>query len=531
MAASPSFAFIPRNVSKNRKQQGTSAHLPSPLSSEPTLSAKRESSYPRPFVIDKGKGKAPEPTPSSKAVYNEKDIYILVVLAFSDYALWIDSDLRRKTEESLQREEHDAGFLPLSYLMRRAFSRENLGHEHMPTEASVVKAIRTYAGDVLEVRMLVSAPSASAWHPSWTPERDSVGGYEVRRKDWSTLSENATRDFTRAQWDDHTIYMENIPPQYHTIPGIIRFTQGLLSRYTGASTPTPVQNVTLPPHHLDKPGDRPKCKGFALITLYNTDLCRIFLERWPWRSPFQPPKSDDFDLADVSLETKEASKFGFRTISKVRWDELNQEYLTYRQRLIDELANAHELPDVRVDSHVRDDASVVLEDSIPSPPRNVTTVSSSYPFGCLVFSRNLHPETNKTTLRALFTTAFKSSPLDTGSLDYIDFNKGMDTCYLRLASPDHARALVDHFSSQPVVQSHGLDDAGKNFGASEKAITTEIIEGKKEEVYWEKVPEKIRRQAVEKAVKVLSGNQPPISAHPTQVHSEESRSRKRRKRG
>ncbi|OAX32291.1 hypothetical protein K503DRAFT_623515 [Rhizopogon vinicolor AM-OR11-026] len=156
MATSLSFAFVPRNVPKNRKQQGTSAHLPSHLSFEPTLSAKRESSYPAPFVIDKGKGKAPETTPSSKQVYNEKDIYILVVLAFSDYALWIDSlaDPRRKTKESLQREEHDAGFLPLSYLMRCAFSRENLGHEHMSTEASVVKAIRTYADDVLRLECL-----------------------------------------------------------------------------------------------------------------------------------------------------------------------------------------------------------------------------------------------------------------------------------------------------------------------------------------------------------------------------------------
>jgi len=28
--------------------------------------------------------------------------------------------------------------------------------------------------------------------------------------------------------------------------------------------------------------------------------------------------------------------------------------------------------------------------------------------------------------------------------------------------------------------------------------------GKREELYWEKVPEKVRRQAVEKALKVLS---------------------------
>jgi hypothetical protein len=97
---SPSFAFVPRNVPKSRKQQGT---LPS-LSFQPTST---KSSYPGPSVVDKGK--APERTPSVKPVYNEKDISILVVLAFSDYALWLDSDLRRKTEDSTQREEYDAG--------------------------------------------------------------------------------------------------------------------------------------------------------------------------------------------------------------------------------------------------------------------------------------------------------------------------------------------------------------------------------------------------------------------------------------
>jgi len=207
---SPSFAFIPRIVSKT-KQQGSLAHVSSSLSKRP-----------RPPV---GEGKAFEQLPTAKPVYNAQDVSILVALAFSDYALWIDSDLRRKTEESMQGEEHDAGcmfhlfltcvpqdlciyaVLPLSYLIRCAFSRENLVHEHVPAEAGVVKAIRAYVGDVLEVRMLVSSPSTSAWYPSWKPGRDSVGGYEVRRKDWSTLSDNATRNFTRAQWDDRTIYM------------------------------------------------------------------------------------------------------------------------------------------------------------------------------------------------------------------------------------------------------------------------------------------------------------------------------------
>jgi hypothetical protein len=178
---------------------------------------------------------------------------------------------------------------------------------------------------------------------------------------------------------------------------------------------------------MDKPGDRPKCKGFALVTLCTTELCRIFLERWPWKPSTQLPKSDDFDLAEDNSETKEASKFGFRTLSKARWDELNQEYLAYRQRLIDELADDCEPKNITADSDGRSATGVLLEDSIPVSSQNVTTVSSPYPFGCLVFTRNLHPETNKTTLRALFTAAFKSSPLDTGGLDYVDFNKGMDS--------------------------------------------------------------------------------------------------------
>lgn len=270
----------------------------------------------------------------------------------------------------------------------------------------------------------------------------------------------------------------------------------------------------------------------------------MFLESWPWTRLFQP-ESDNFDLAEGNLETKEASKFGFRTLPKARWDKLNEEYLAYRQKLISELADANEPPDISPDSDVRDVVDDVLEDT-PAPPRNVTTMYSPYPFGCLVFARNLHLETNKTTLRALFCTAFESSLVDPAGIDYVDFNKGMDSvslgsfmsttpsqhrqCYLRLASPEHGRVLVDRFSSHPVVQSHGLDDIGKTPEASQKAIATEIIEGKKEEVYWEKVPEKVRRQAVEKAVKALNGKQS-SSVHTAHEHSEENRPRKKRNRG
>lgn len=72
-------------------------------------------------------------------------------------------------------------------------------------------------------------------------------------------------------------------------------------------------------------------------------------------------------------------------------------------------------------------------------------------------------------------------------------------CYLRLASPHHAHTLVNYFSSKQVVQSSGLDDIGSP-PTGKQHLTMELVQGKKEELYWEKVPEKVRRQAVQKAV-------------------------------
>jgi hypothetical protein len=51
------------------------------------------------------------------------------------------------------------------------------------------------------------------------------------------------------------------------------------------------------------------------------------------------------------------------------------------------------------------------------------------------------------------------------------------------------------------VQSHGLDDTGTNTNLDDadfKPITVEIVRGRREQLYWEKVPEKVRRQAVQK---------------------------------
>ena len=68
---------------------------------------------------------------------------------------------------------------------------------------------------------------------------------------------------------------------------------------------------------------------------------------------------------------------------------------------------------------------------------------------------------------------------------------------------------MQYLSDNPCSQSSGLDNSGSgNLQFTEKGgicrIGAILIQGTKEEVYWEKVPEKVRKQALLKAYPELS---------------------------
>ena len=79
-----------------------------------------------------------------------------------------------------------------------------------------------------------------------------------------------------------------------------------------------------------------------------------------------------------------------------------------------------------------------------------------------------------------------------------------------MRTPLHAQQLVHCLSSTPIVQASGLDALGVRLAVhsslllekGDSPIIAEQVLGKREEVrvYWQKVPEKIRREAVDKAL-------------------------------
>ncbi|KAK0443907.1 uncharacterized protein EV420DRAFT_1013896 [Desarmillaria tabescens] len=304
-----SLPFIPRNVAtKSKKIQSTKGRDVD----IPTASSSRT------IPLPVGKGKEPEkpnidgPAAVHKPNFSDKEYASLIYLALSDFALFSDPDLRRKIDEG------EDGFVSLLHVLKHALH----GILFSESETAVARALRSEATDSIEVRMVFSGPSWSGQGSS-----KNSGMFEVRRM------ESLQNKFTREDWRERTLYIENILIQYTSLLGVFHLIQVLLTKTTN-TTPifNRIQGISFPPHHLDKPGDTPKCKGFALVALLDAEDAQRFLHEWPWAPAVSPN-----EVKPPISEFQEAVKFGFRTMSKTRWDEMKDEYLAYRARLVKEI--------------------------------------------------------------------------------------------------------------------------------------------------------------------------------------------------
>ncbi|PIL37648.1 hypothetical protein GSI_01342 [Ganoderma sinense ZZ0214-1] len=533
------FHFVPRKVAQRTRPALSAPDAPVPGPSALVLTPDEAPNQGTDAKKAKGKNKATD-------VSTDEDIATLLTLALSDHALWSNVELCRAVSAA------DDGWVPLSFLVQRSTYLLHL--EQRPPDSVLVRAIRGHAEDVLEVRMRVTAPSKEAWYGQ-RASPDEGGGYEVRLKHSADALSRAG-NFSRNEWEERTVYVENVPLAHRTVPGIHRFLSSLLPVPTPSSPPastctspplpspghtqTQIQAITLPPHHLDRPGTPPKCKGFALVTFAcAADATRLATD-WPWlprrtavpheteaETENRNRKATEAREREAAAE-EDAVKFGFRALPKARWDALKEEYLAYRQTLLDAIADADADVQYGRQAETAAPSGEGPADPVYAPTRTRTTrdpgpgpefvappqpplaPSAPYPPGCLVFVRGVHPETNKTTLKALL-GAHASRVAAADALDYVDYAKGMVSCHVRVSTPSHARALVTAFTDRPLVQMHGLDGTGSlppsanstsntDVDATPKRITAELVDGEREALYWHKVPEKVRREAVRKAI-------------------------------
>ncbi|KAH9056352.1 hypothetical protein EDB87DRAFT_1237548 [Lactarius vividus] len=380
----------------------------------------------------------------------QQDKATLCSLAFSDYQLW---------ENPFLRDPNKHGFTPIRTLFRRshiflaAASSDN-DDAFEWTEASLIKCL---SRDSFDSRMILVDKTRPRL----------AGGYEVRRKDWAEVIHRFPT-FSPEYWDARTVYIENIPHSFRSTLGICKLLRALLNSSSA------VQHIVFPPHYQDPPDAVPRCKGFALVTLNEPEVVSDLLSNFPYDRDDKRPPTDDHS----SVEESEARKAGFRTLSKERWVTLQAEYAEYRESLLRRIAtgasSTEPVPD-KIKS-APDPPDEPERAPAANPPQ-----SQTFPSSCVLFVRHVPPDTNKTALR----TRFSALLADADVLDYVDYSKGLDSCYLRLKTREHAQAL--------------LEAARSDGDVSVQELELELLEGRREEMYWENVPVKVRAMAVQRA--------------------------------
>jgi hypothetical protein len=181
------------------------------------------------------------------------------------------------------------------------------------------------------------------------------------------------------------------------------------------------------------------------MTLSSEDDVQALLNAWPWYSEKRANhvstelKQDDTLVKETyqSREETSAKIKGLRICTKARWEELRAEYLLYRQQLIDEINCYQDEEETSRQKDTVDEGYYegAKEDQVASSSKGKQHVptaqyaagilpDSPYPTACLVFVRHVHPETNKTTLRTLFSQAWAESD---NAIDYIDYSKNTDS--------------------------------------------------------------------------------------------------------
>lgn len=220
---------------------------------------------------------------------------------------------------------------------------------------------------------------------------------------------------------DVSLSQEKLPTRVRSVGAVYRFISALLNSRKACSLDA-IQDIRLTPPFDGEVESKHAFKGFAFVTLSSMDHAERLLEDFPWLSGDRSGHVPDRVPPSASADVIDAQKYGVRAITKARWEELRDEYFAYRAQLLNIV---HE-EGRKLETNIQPKPGIA-EPTLRPSMSDGPLAQQDYPRGCLIFARNIHTETNKTTLRKLFSSAVG---LCQDVLNYVDFNKGMDSVSL-----------------------------------------------------------------------------------------------------
>lgn len=131
----------------------------------------------------------------------------------------------------------------------------------------------------------------------------------------------------------------------------------------------------------------------------------------------------------------------------------------------------------------------------------------TFPRGCILWIRNVHEKSTKSTLKSLFMellSTLSSTPSseivaedaeEEGKVEFVDYTKGATVVYLRLSTASAARLMYSYFESfdRYHLSPTYLSDTAKDERSS---VKVDVMEGEREMMYWNRLPESAKKMSV-----------------------------------
>ncbi|GAA5908511.1 uncharacterized protein JCM6883_005570 [Sporobolomyces salmoneus] len=135
------------------------------------------------------------------------------------------------------------------------------------------------------------------------------------------------------------------------------------------------------------------------------------------------------------------------------------------------------------------------------------SIQGAYPQGCVLWVRNVHEKSSKTSLKALFGRLLDDLQEGSGKgVEFVDYEKGLETCYIRFSSAPLAALTESHLLStityhlsrdtlSPVDTLSEEDLKKAQEQDLRRPIAVEMLRGERERQYWASLPESTRKAA------------------------------------
>ncbi|CAO3587951.1 unnamed protein product [Absidia cylindrospora] len=263
--------------------------------------------------------------------------------------------------------------------------------------------------------------------------------------------------------DDWSIYVEGLHKKYQTEQLISDLFQKHVGRVSFVQIPANRYGVT-------------QFHGFCFVEFDDKDNVEKAVELMNMENDEKIPNENDT-----------IAKLGLKVMTKNMWNKYQDEYLAHMKMTSEHIAQLWR------DHNDEQRSQPTNRKSEPSTPPLRNTVNATktkddstmvYPKNVIIFVRNIHPKSSKTTIRTLLEQSGAATA-------FVKHKKGLDSCHVRMATPEDTEKVAQYFGTHHLIQDSGIDSQGTATDAStgaSSAISVRPISGKEEEIYWKDDP-------------------------------------------